>query len=344
MSLILSTLAIGPLLVAAPCRPASLSWTPLEEDTCLRGPRCTRPDGPDSNLWCLQADALEAEAAAKKARSPPADIRSFLRPVGVMEMRYVKMLSDLSALTYNMSEITVRAPSLGVVTPPLTGQPPAWGGGPGASCAGGRHRWVRSAWLDSRLFLRGPLPAAQGTSLFKRHKLELVTTSLACTRGLREQPKSAAQILAEADAMAADPQHLVAAVQSARASAAPAPAPSAALAPLSHVQPLAPPAASTSGAALPAKMAATGSRSEAVASSLAAAAAAAAAAAGSIYTAAVPYAEPLANNILSVASSLPLSSLGSQLQGAAAAGHSTALATVATVSAALESTWGSTER
>ena len=57
-----------------------------------------------------------------------------------------------------------------------------------------------------------------------------------------------------------------------------------------------------------------------------------------------PAAGPFANNITtftaSVTASLPLQSVAQQLQSAAAVGHSSAIATVATVSAALESTWG----
>ena len=53
---------------------------------------------------------------------------------------------------------------------------------------------------------------------------------------------------------------------------------------------------------------------------------------------------PLANNITTftagVAASLPVRGVAAQLQSAAAVGHSSAIATVATVSAALESTWG----
>lgn len=58
----------------------------------------------------------------------------------------------------------------------------------------------------------------------------------------------------------------------------------------------------------------------------------------------VPRTEALANNITpftaSVTASLPVQNVAAQLQSAAAAGHSSAVATVATVSAALESTWG----
>lgn len=74
-----------------------------------------------------QADALDAQreqaAAALQAApssstsstSNPAgaaafpDIRAFLRPVGVMETRYVRALSSLCALTYHLDKLTVRA-------------------------------------------------------------------------------------------------------------------------------------------------------------------------------------------------------------------------------------------
>lgn len=73
-----------------------------------------------------QADALDAQreqaAAALQAEAAPAasssaasstaaaafpDIRAFLRPVGVMETRYVRALSSLCALTYHLDKLTV---------------------------------------------------------------------------------------------------------------------------------------------------------------------------------------------------------------------------------------------
>lgn len=62
--------------------------------------------------WCappLQADRVEAVAVADKAQRLPTDLLAFLRPVGVMEMRFTRMLSSLCALTYDMPALTVRA-------------------------------------------------------------------------------------------------------------------------------------------------------------------------------------------------------------------------------------------
>ncbi|KAL4443837.1 hypothetical protein ABPG75_011574 [Micractinium tetrahymenae] len=244
-----------------------------------------------------QADALDEErssaaAGAKSAGAGPLpDIRAFLRPVGVMEARYVRVLSSLSALTYHLDNLT---PS----------------------------------------------------SLLRRHRLKLVTTSKVCDARLREPRRSAADIVAEGDAMAADPA-LVSAAQAeiaaseARALAQPSPA----LAAVKRISPLSTvdQAAGASAAAASPDAGDGLSPVDRVAASLAAAAAAASAAASSaaqgVYTAAVPYAGPLANNIIALGTLPPVRSVAAQLQSAAAVGHSSAVATVATVTAALESTW-----
>lgn len=63
----------------------------------------------------VQADALDEErgssgAGAKSAGAGPLpDIRACLRPVGVMEARYVRVLSSLCALTYHLDNLTVGA-------------------------------------------------------------------------------------------------------------------------------------------------------------------------------------------------------------------------------------------
>lgn len=61
----------------------------------------------------MQADALDEErssAAAKSAGAGPLpDISACLRPVGVMEARYVRVLSSLCALTYHLDNLTVGA-------------------------------------------------------------------------------------------------------------------------------------------------------------------------------------------------------------------------------------------
>lgn len=62
-----------------------------------------------------QADALDEQrtsaAAGSKAAGagPLPDISAFLRPVGVMEARYVRVLSSLCALTYYLDDLTVGA-------------------------------------------------------------------------------------------------------------------------------------------------------------------------------------------------------------------------------------------
>ena len=57
----------------------------------------------------MQATKQEAEAA-KGARLPPPDISSYLRPAGLMETRYVRLLSSLCAQTYYLSKMTVHVP------------------------------------------------------------------------------------------------------------------------------------------------------------------------------------------------------------------------------------------
>ena len=151
----------------------------------------------------------------------------------------------------------------------------------------------------------------QPSSLLRRHRLKLVSTSKVCDMRLREPRRSADEIAAEGDAMAAHPA-LVAAAQAAiatgaeRALATPSPA----MAAVARVAPLAtasvvgsPGKAALKGAAPAAAVArgaAVGSAGaeevpglspvDRVTASLAAAAAAAGAAAAGAYSAAVPYA------------------------------------------------------
>lgn len=63
----------------------------------------------------MQADALDearerggGDSGMKGEEGLLPDIRAFLRPVGVLEARYVRMLSSLSALTYGLDNLTVR--------------------------------------------------------------------------------------------------------------------------------------------------------------------------------------------------------------------------------------------
>ena len=54
-----------------------------------------------------QADALEEAGKAAKDQAPLPDIMAYLRPAGIMETRYMRVLSSLSALTYNLEHLTV---------------------------------------------------------------------------------------------------------------------------------------------------------------------------------------------------------------------------------------------
>jgi hypothetical protein len=292
-------------------RPASGGWGLLASLQSAWSQRAPQQPAQRVEELVQQADALDAQreqaAAALQAApsntsgstassgttAPPAafaDIRAFLRPVGVMETRYVRALSSLCALTYHLDKLT---------------------------------------------------PSA----LLRRHRLKLVTTSKVCDLRLREPPANPAAMLEEGDAMAADP---VALLKAAGVETPEAQAEAAAAVRADALSTVDLAAAAAGAAPAVSKPAAGPSPVDAVAASLSAAAAAASAAASSaaqgVYTAAVPYAEALANNITpftaSVTASLPVQNVAAQLQSAAAAGHSSAVATVATVSAALESTWG----
>lgn len=146
----------------------------------------------------------------------------------------------------------------------------------------------------------------QPRSLFRRHRLNLVTTSLACELVTAYVPRTASEWFEEGDAMAASTAGAEA-FEDAKSAAA-----LATLAKLDKAD---------------AKKAKPVSAAELVASKLSAAAAAAASAAA-----------PLASNLNTLTSSIPLKSVTAQLQSAAAAGYSTSLATIATVTAAVQST------
>ena len=45
-----------------------------------------------------------------KQQGPPADIMKFLLPVTVTEMKHIRKLSSLCALTYKLDTLTVRSP------------------------------------------------------------------------------------------------------------------------------------------------------------------------------------------------------------------------------------------
>lgn len=225
---------------------------------------------------------LEQEQKIQREASPKTDILHLLRPVGIMEARYVRMLSNLCSLTYSMESLTSQ-------------------------------------------------------SLLRRHQLQLVTTSVACDRGLREAAQAArigVTMTTDADAMAADAYTIATTYGRLLAGQTPdeaATSSTEALTTVSKVQTITTDTIKKQ----------TKGPAEVVANSLNAAVAAATAAAGSIYSAAAPYASPVANNItsftLSVTGFIPARTIASQLQAAASAGHSTAVATVATVAAAITS-------
>jgi hypothetical protein len=182
------------------------------------------------------------------------------------------------------------------------------------------------------------LAALQDEGLCRRHGLRLVASSTTCSIGTLLGEVSPMEAMQEGDAMAASAGAAFPTLQD-------LPAAAAAASPAVHALALADPVAAPAAAEPPAPAAAA--PADGVAGSLSAAASAAAlaasAAAGSVYSAAAPLAAPIASNISaftsSVTSSSPVQSMATQLQSAAAAGHSTAVATVATVSAALEATW-----
>ena len=53
----------------------------------------------------MQAEKAQDKAKAKKEL--PADISKYLRGAGLLEMRYVRMVSNLCAQTYYMHKLTV---------------------------------------------------------------------------------------------------------------------------------------------------------------------------------------------------------------------------------------------
>lgn len=60
----------------------------------------------------LQAEKVQNKAKARKEKEPPADISKYLRGVGLLEMRYMRMVSNLCAQTYYMQKLTVSQNSL----------------------------------------------------------------------------------------------------------------------------------------------------------------------------------------------------------------------------------------
>ncbi|KAL3137117.1 hypothetical protein ABBQ32_006694 [Trebouxia sp. C0010 RCD-2024] len=200
-----------------------------------------------------QAEKAQNKAKARKEKEPPADISKYLRGAGLLEMRYVRLVSNLCAQTYYMHKLTKE-------------------------------------------------------SLWRRHRLQLVTTSQAFKR--TDALMSAQQTLEEGDGMVLSPREVQITQQEVISPTRSQQQAAAALATLSKKVEADP----KKGKAL--------SPSELVAQGLAAAAAAAA-------QAAAPFA--------SFGNAVPFRAVTSRMQNAAAAGQSTAVATIATVTAAVSS-------
>ena len=224
-----------------------------------------------------------------------------------MELRYIRMLSNMSSLTYFMSKLVSpeslkRRHGLRLVTSSL-------------SCEANR-----------RLPLLSPLQAMVDGDATAADVSRIISS----TTQESSEESSSSEITCEAVAADSPAMKAISRIeplvlhQKSIAAAAPTD--------VEGAPPL-PPATSSSSP----------SPTEIVANSLSAAAAAAAtaasAAADSVYSAAAPIAAPIANNISTFASSAtsPLASVASQLQNAAAAGQAGTYATLATVSAAVMS-------
>ena len=57
-------------------------------------------------LYCLQN--AEAEKVGERSKVSLADVEPYLRSVGIVEVKHLRMLSNLCALTYFMDKVTVR--------------------------------------------------------------------------------------------------------------------------------------------------------------------------------------------------------------------------------------------
>jgi len=136
---------------------------------------------------------VEEKGGAVEA--PPADIRPYLKPTGLMEIRYIRMLSSLCNETYYLSKLSVSY---------LTPHVPLY--------------WLRTMHVSQTSCQRAqqrvmstlvlPLTAClflQKRTIRLRHKLDLVTTSHECAHVAKEVPRTAAQIMEDGDAMASNP-------------------------------------------------------------------------------------------------------------------------------------------
>jgi hypothetical protein len=174
---------------------------------------------------CVQVDA-EKRRERTKEKKPPADIRRFLKPTGLMETRYIRMLSSLCADTYMLSKLSVRPPLQSLGPSCLSGvhihscQHSQNGS---ARHLPGRHATEGKNFGCTRtcvLFTSSNNPITlldeegtvsdnnlswglQSDTLFRKHRLHLITTSLACERLITSPVMTAAEAMDEGDGMAA---------------------------------------------------------------------------------------------------------------------------------------------
>lgn len=100
---------LHPRSLEAPTATVCLHQYCLPPQPAMPGPRRMTPH----NAWRLcgvltQNDVIEEAELQHKAESLPPDLRSYLQPVGVMETRYVRLLSSLCSQTYVMNKMSVR--------------------------------------------------------------------------------------------------------------------------------------------------------------------------------------------------------------------------------------------
>jgi hypothetical protein len=168
----------------------------------------------------------EAEKVGERSKVSLADVEPYLRTVGIVELKHLRMMSNLCALTYFMDKVTE-------------------------------------------------------TSLWRRHRLKLITSSMACEKTVQNTERSPWSIFVDGDATSADVGHVL--------------AESMLRMPEKEIDAQAPKSKPQERKIVPGSSSQT--RQDSVAYHLSAAAHAAAVAAGSVRSAASPMANPIAGNI-----------------------------------------------
>jgi len=335
------------------------------------------PSPPSTSPTSPTSPTSSASAAADPALQQP-DLRRFLRPTGDSETRYIRMLSSLCAQTYYIERLTSRSlwrrHRLELVSTSRACELRGARGGPLAQQRASPSGFSSAGYSSGSPGSSAPPSPGRGALLLpsqEREEREAFEDALGDSDAMAASPAQAAAAAAAADAAAslasagAPPTDALAAAALARVQAADAPAAAAEVVAAEEA------AALVASGSVPAAPLPRQSATDLVASRLAAAAQAAAAAAaplasaagsavgsaasaaasnvGSLAAAAGAAApEPLravagaaAAGAAGVAGNLPLRAVAGSLQSAAAAGHSTAVATIALVTAAVQSTWGS---